>query len=259
LKFGNPIDEILSDNKLGSAELLEKINEFLLNKFSKGLSIEKDLKKIGNRFVEFQNIRHYVDELMSLPKSRIMQYLIDFEPNSITKFELIYKRFFPYIKDNTTIVTLSNSKTITEILKFAARKKTNLHIYISESRPVNEGTIMAEHLALFGINTTIITEAMIPKYVEKSDFSLIGADKLLNDGSVINKTGSRMLAIVSKYFNKPFYVATDKTKMSLNNEFVQSPHTQNEIYFSKTKKVIVAENYYFEKIESELITKIITD
>jgi translation initiation factor 2B subunit (eIF-2B alpha/beta/delta family) len=259
LKFSNPIDEILSDNKSGSAELLRKINEFLLNKFSEGLSIEKDLKKISNRFTEFQNIRSYIDELISLPESQIMQYLIDFEPNSITKFELIYEGFSHLVYDNTTIVTLSNSKTILEVLKFASVKRSNLRVIISESRPVNEGSVFAEELAKSGINTTLITEAMIPNYVEESDFSLIGADKLLNDGSVINKTGSRLLAIVSKYFNKPFYVAADKTKKSSNNDFVQTPHPKEEIYSSNSRKVNIAENLYFERIEAELITEIFTD
>jgi len=259
LRFSNSIDEILADNKSGSAELLEKINKFLLNKFTKGLSINKDLKRISKRFVEFQNISNYVKQISLLPESQILQYLIDFDAKSITKFELIYNNFSHLINETTTVVTLSNSKTITEVLKLAANKKRNLHIIISESRPINEGTLMAEELALFGIRTTLITEAMIPKYVEESDFALIGADKLLKDGSVINKIGSRLLAIVSAYFNKPYYVLADKTKQSRDDIFIQTSHNKKEIYLPKNKNLTVAENLYFEKIESKLITEIFTD
>lgn len=99
---------------------------------------------------------------------------------------------------------------------------------------------------------------MSASHVRKCDCVIIGADTVLRNRSVVNKVGSFQLALLCNYFQKPFYVITEKSKFSLKNEFKQIEESTDEIWKDAPKGVAI-KNIYFEKIPASLISKIITD
>ncbi|MBO8160560.1 MAG: initiation factor 2B [Thermosipho sp. (in: Bacteria)] len=132
-----------------------------------------------------------------------------------------------------SIVTISNSSTLFELFKAIKHK---LHIYIPESKPGGEGFELFEKLTQTHHNIKLINDLEIHKYIEISDYAISSADGVLENFDVVNKIGTKLLAIAAKYFNKPFYVIADKTKF-----FGANPKDSN-----------------FEIIPNSLITAIIT-
>ncbi|HSP87404.1 MAG TPA: hypothetical protein VLN45_04680, partial [Ignavibacteriaceae bacterium] len=94
--------------------------------------------------------------------------------------------------------------------------------------------------------------------VEKSDSVIIGADIVLSNGDVVNKIGSRSLAIACKYFNKPFYVITSSDKFSKKKNYLPEKNPAKEIW-EFNHKLLSKQNYYFEVVEKKLITKVISE
>jgi methylthioribose-1-phosphate isomerase len=87
---------------------------------------------------------------------------------------------------------------------------------------------------------------------------IVGADIILENGNVVNKTGSRNAAIICRHFHKPFIVLATKDKF-VNKKFYKSNQENPGEILSKRNKNIEVNNYYFEEIEKALVTRIITD
>ena len=172
--------------------------------------------------------------------------------------EKIYKNSFDELNKFRKFITISNSNTLLNYFKIFANDVKDISVIVCESRPVFEGRTFAENLIQLGVNVKLITEAMIANEIKNIDAAVIGADSILQNGNVINKVGSRILAITSKYYNKPFYVLSDKSKTSNTNFINQKDRPVEEIWDSNKRKIEI-ENYYFEEIEKELITKIFTE
>ncbi len=94
--------------------------------------------------------------------------------------------------------------------------------------------------------------------VKKSDAVIIGADSILKNKNVINKSGSLPLAVICKYHKKPFYVIAAKSKYSNRKKFKPVKEKGISVWdYSKEKLEIL--NYPFEEIDFSLITDIISD
>jgi translation initiation factor eIF-2B subunit delta len=117
---------------------------------------------------------------------------------------------------------------------------------------------MAKELAATGIKVELIIDAMMGIYVNEVDAAIIGADVVLKNGNVVNKTGSKALAVLCKEKKKPFYVVTTKSKVSKENIFKPKKQNPNEVWDDSVKNISVS-NIYFEEIERKLITNIFTD
>ncbi|CAG8957250.1 hypothetical protein HYFRA_00009452 [Hymenoscyphus fraxineus] len=111
----------------------------------------------------------------------------------------------------TNIVTLSASGTITAALSKLIRTHTKsgreIKLTILESRPKFEGVRVVNTLIksfdsdpeiMKNFKVDIVSDASIATALEGAHFLLLGADKVLPDGSVSNKIGSLTAAIVAK-------------------------------------------------------------
>jgi translation initiation factor 2B subunit (eIF-2B alpha/beta/delta family) len=254
------IKEILNDNISGSKELLSQINNY----FSK--SVQPDefnlqlLTELKDKFREFSAIENYLQNLISLikagkdPKDFFEEF--NYHENSLPK--LLLTKLKPFLKPDIKIITLSNSKTLLDVFLLLRKEREDFEIIVSESRPQNEGAIMGEMLSNNGIKTTLITEAMLGSAAKEADIGIIGADKILRDNSVINKTGSLTLAIALRFYSKPLLVLADKTKKSDEISFTPELYPPEEIIKNK-KSMMQVTNYYFERVDATLITNILTD
>lgn len=116
------------------------------------------------------------------------------------------------IADDSVILTHSISSTI--ISCFTELAKKSISAIITESRPGNEGCLVAERLSHLGIETQFITDAQLGLFVPKADVVLVGVDSILADGSVVNKAGTYLTALVAYDTGTPFYVCAESTKQS---------------------------------------------
>jgi translation initiation factor 2B subunit (eIF-2B alpha/beta/delta family) len=121
-----------------------------------------------------------------------------------------------------------------------------------------EGRLLAIDLVKEGIKVKLITDAMMGLYVNEIDAAIIGADEVLNNGNIINKVGSKALALLCKDQKKPLYVVSLRSKFSNKKYYKPKSENPNEVWDKKNKNFSV-QNIYFEEIEKKLITKVVTD
>ncbi len=259
-KYPEKLSDILNDKTSGSKELLAKLNEYLIELSAKGKIATELLQSLKKDFSEFSAIVNYLEQLLPLVDSPLQtkNFLLNYKRKELDLPKILCDKLKPFLKGRTKIITVSNSKTITDVFLLMKKQGYDFSVTVTESRPRNEGVIMANKLAGEGIETFLITEAMIGTEVKNIHLGIIGADKILNDGSVINKTGSLTLAIVLKYYQKPLIVLADKTKKSNENSYTPQIYPPEEILKNKNPMMHVT-NYYFERVNATLITKILTD
>ncbi len=114
--------------------------------------------------------------------------------------------------DATAVATLSRSGTV----RTAIRSLSPARVVVAESRPEREGVGVAEWAASdVDAAVTLTTEAGIPTALARAnvDAVLVGADSITPDGDVVNKTGTRVLALAARDAGVPTYVASSSFKI----------------------------------------------
>ena len=262
LSADKQLQNILNDTTSGSSEILLKLNNLIGANISDRRFIRTIIKKVGNNLSHFTAINMYIKKIDGLNKKAnnepLNLFLIEFDEKITRQYDIIFKKAEPLIKDMSTVLTISNSYTLLQFLKRWQNMNKPLNVIVCESRPMLEGRIFAKALLKNKIKVELITDVMAGLYMNGVDCVLIGADSVLLNGNVVNKVGSKTLAVLCKHFNKPFYVVTTKDKFIKRISFTPPFKNPNEIWNYKDKNLRIS-NVYFEVIENKFITKIISD
>lgn len=256
---GKSIDKIYSDKTSGSSEILEELHEHLQRE-QKMLEVFPELiNEVKFQFRSFQSVQKYLDELEGylIRKKKLDSFFKKYDSILVSAYSKIFEKNKKTLLKFDSFITISNSKTVYEILKKIKHDRKKLNVIISESRPKLEGRILAEKLSDLQVDVELITEAAVASKIKNVAAALIGADSILKNGNVINKTGSLTLASVCKFNSIPFYVAANRTKFSSNNKFEQKEMPPGEIWRHSNSKIKIA-NFYFEEIDKKFISKIFT-
>ncbi|MBE0525521.1 MAG: s-methyl-5-thioribose-1-phosphate isomerase, partial [Candidatus Thorarchaeota archaeon] len=121
------------------------------------------------------------------------------------------------IKPGYTIQTICNAGslatvhlgTVGAVVRVAHEKYNgDIKVYAAETRPRQQGARLTTYEFMEdNIDTTLITDGMIGTVFREGrvDCCVVGADRILRTGHVINKIGTYTMAITAKYHNIPFY------------------------------------------------------
>jgi translation initiation factor eIF-2B subunit delta len=258
----NKLNKILTDKSSGSSEIVNKINILFranLNDFS---FFKESIPILKSHLSHFAAINTYLKNIHNLLKidnqNLLNDFLSSFANLEKNKYELIFNKLYKIARRINSIITISRSGTLKEILKLWKQNNKYLKVVISESRPGNEGKLFAKELLKFGLKVELISDAMAALYVPRVDAAIIGADEILKNGNAINKVGSKALSLLCKVNNKPFYVLSTKSKFSQRIKFSTKKVDPSKLWNYQSEGLTVS-NIYFEEIEKKLITKIITD
>jgi methylthioribose-1-phosphate isomerase len=182
------------------------------------------------------------------------------------------------IKPGFTIQTICNAGslatvhlgTVGAVVRIAhERYNGDIKVYSAETRPRQQGA----RLTVFefmedNIDTTLITDGMIGTVFREGrvDCCVVGADRILRTGHIINKIGTYTMAITAKYHNIPFYsvAPTSTIDMETNPEdVIIEERDPDEIRIINGEYVTVPDakvyNPAFDITPPELIDAIITD
>ncbi len=254
------LNKIFNNKTSGSEELLSKLNSLLLRNCSNQNASFEIIKESKFKLKTFSTIQSYLSKVENLLKkdaSELKLYLENFESEHEQIFFNIYNKIKYELKNSKKIVTISNSKSVFEVLKFLQNDNKKLEIVIGESRPKNEGRILAKKLLKIGSKITFVVDSMLPNEIKTADYLILGADQIFKNGSIANKIGSISACLSAKYFNKPVYVVANKNKLSPLKSFKQESQKPTEVW-NYNHSLLTIKNYYFEIIPSGLITKIFT-
>jgi translation initiation factor 2B subunit (eIF-2B alpha/beta/delta family) len=111
-----------------------------------------------------------------------------------------------------TVLTLSYSGTVVNVLK-AVSKKKEIKVTVAESFPLGEGRRTADILSEAGIEVTLVTDSMVFSEARDCDLCLVGADAITPQ-ALINKVGTYAAVLASVQAGIPAYVASSTLKVT---------------------------------------------
>jgi len=118
------------------------------------------------------------------------------------------------------------------------------------------------------IPVTLITDTMVGYIMQNRAVSkvIVGADRILATGHIINKIGTLVVAILANHFHIPFYAAAPHSSFDLktrSDEVVIEERDPSEVAFIGDYRIapegVPIINPAFDITEPKLITGIITD
>ena len=109
-------------------------------------------------------------------------------------------------------------------------KKLNIHVWVDETRPRNQGA----NLTSFELNNENIDNSIIADntggllmMMKKIDLCIVGADRITKDGSVINKIGTYLKALAAFEHKVPFYVAIPYSTIDFESYYPKNIKIEN--------------------------------
>ncbi|OLS14055.1 MAG: translation initiation factor IF-2 [Promethearchaeota archaeon CR_4] len=165
------------------------------------------------------------------------------------------------------IFTHCHSSIVTGILIEAHKQGKQFDVICTETRPRYQGRLTAQELADAGIHVTQVVDSAMRWAIHnyEVDLILIGADAITSDGTVLNKIGSRLLALVAREEHVPFYVASPLLKYNPETVFGKwekiDMRDGNEIWgkYEKKPENIEILNPAFETVARTYINALITE
>ncbi len=84
-----------------------------------------------------------------------------------------------------------------------------VHVWVSETRPRNQGLLTAWELREAGVPHTLIADnaAGLLMMQDRVDLVIVGADRIAANGDTANKVGTYLKALAARAHGVPFYVA----------------------------------------------------
>lgn len=173
----------------------------------------------------------------------------------ITNFAL------PAIPTAGNVYTHCHSSTVTRILHEAARRKYRITLHQTETRPRYQGRITAAELASVMPVHHYVDSAM-RLAIRECQVALLGADAISDEGKVVNKIGSELVAETAARFDVPLYICTNSWKFdpATVHGFVEPIEERDakEVWSNPPRGVRI-QNPAFERISPNLITGIISE
>jgi ribose 1,5-bisphosphate isomerase len=168
------------------------------------------------------------------------------------------------ITDGMQILTHCHSSVVTNILITANQQKKKFEVICTETRPLFQGHITAKELINAGIKTTLIVDSAMRWAIKQKevDLILVGADAITSEGVVINKIGTRLLALAANEYNIPFYVATPIFKFDPDTAIGKLEKIEMRNYteiWADPPKNLNIENPAFETVSRNYIDGLITE
>ncbi|EMA38436.1 initiation factor 2B-related protein [Halococcus hamelinensis] len=153
-----------------------------------------------------------------------------------------------------TVVTLSRSGTVLDALRAA----TDVPVIVGESRPAREGVGVAQALAA-DRSVTLAVDAALPHLLatRSIDRVLVGADAVLPDGSVVNKVGTRGLALAAAHEGIPVYAVTSSDKIGLDADPDFEEGAREAVYDGE--EAIDVANPTFDRTPADAVTVVTED
>jgi len=169
--------------------------------------------------------------------------------------------------------------TATAPIYAAFDRGIDVHVWVDETRPLNQGTrLTAWELGKHGVKHTIITDNAGGYLMQqgKVDIIIVGTDRTTATGDVANKIGTYLKALAAKDNNVPFYVALPSSTFDwrLKDGVKQIPIEErdpDEIRYvhgldnNKTTRVLIcpptspAANFAFDVTPAKLVSGFITE
>ncbi len=169
--------------------------------------------------------------------------------------------------------------TVTSIIYHAQKMGIDLHVWVDETRPRNQGArLTVWELTQNGVKNSLITDNAGGLLMQKGmvDLVLVGCDRVTREGDATNKIGTYLKALAAYDNDIPFYVALPSstidwtTEDGLKNIPIEN-RDENEVKYveglcdNEIKSVLITEenaravNPGFDITPARLISGLVTE
>jgi translation initiation factor eIF-2B subunit delta len=270
------IKQIAEDNRSGAAEILRRAAEAL---FLLGDTEQKDIEyargAVVATCVAIVRAQPHMAPIVSLASEAVRAAHVATRPREVMQAAAASARRFSdnaalaqtaaishaadLILEGETIMTHSRSSTVLAALKHARALGTRFSVIATESRPMLEGRALAASLASEGVSVTLIADAAAAMALDRVDSVLTGADKVTPE-ALVNKIGTRMIALAARERAVPVYAICDTTKFTAYSDLGLSAgvRSADELWTGAPQGVGVF-NTYFEPTPLAYFTGIVTE
>ncbi|MFP4363094.1 MAG: S-methyl-5-thioribose-1-phosphate isomerase [Spirochaetia bacterium] len=99
--------------------------------------------------------------------------------------------------------------TVTALIYEAVKRGINLHVWVDETRPRNQGRLTSWELTQNNVKNTVICDNTGGHLMQHGlvDVVIVGTDRTARNGDAANKIGTYLKALAAKDNTIPFYVA----------------------------------------------------
>jgi translation initiation factor 2B subunit (eIF-2B alpha/beta/delta family) len=240
-----------------SRELVERIiqlKESILSERPASMATINMLKQVGLYILErgFSGVDSYILELKE-------KYIRALERAS----EIASRR----IVSGEVLLTNSNSFAVRKLLEHLAKQGKSIELYVTESRPGNEGLLVAEYAESLGFNVYLVVDSAARFFMKKVDKVVVGAEAVASNGAVVSKIGTSLVALVAKEARKRVFVVAPAVKFSpetFYGELLKLPEYDWELLVESDKAARIPENYrarvpIYDVTPPEYIDAIVTE
>jgi ribose 1,5-bisphosphate isomerase len=267
------VDYVKELEGLNPHEILKRMEE-----------VKKELLEARATEPTLRNGLNYVTRSLAKRMDDKKQPKLDNIPEAVLQFAVEYKKMLDQSKDaiaeygarripqssspnRFVIFTHCHSSVVTGILIEAHKQGKEFDVICTETRPRYQGRLTATELADAGIHVIQVVDSAMRWAIKnyEADLILIGADAITSDGTVLNKIGSRLLALVAREEHVPFYVASPLLKYNPETVFGGwekiDMRDGEEIWgkYEKKPKNIEVLNPAFETVARMYINALITE
>src|SRR5207249_388914 len=116
----------------------------------------------------------------------------------------------------SVVFTASYSQSVRDACRLAAREGCLGRLLVTESadaKGYSHGRLLAESLASTGVIADVIADAEAPNRVAEADVLWLGADTVLEDGSILNGAPSLAVAAAARAAGRPVRVICESAKL----------------------------------------------
>jgi len=143
-----------------------------------------------------------------------------------------------------------------------AEEGVPLHVWVSETRPRNQGLLTEWELRQEGIAATLLADSACGLVMARGevDCVIVGSDRTAANGDVCNKIGTYLKALAAKEHGIPFFVALPSSTLDLSAPNGASiPIEERAAIELTTLPDVHAVNPAFDVTPARFVTKLITE
>lgn len=206
-------DMIAKSNAETTSELMESIKEAseelklsLANPISASAGIEL--------FMRFVTTKNWAGGDFESHKQNLIYTALDFAKNTVPNCrERITHLLMPFIKDKSVIMIHGYSRVVMQALLTAKKEHgKRMHVYVTESRPTEQGLHTYKRLREEGIPCTVVLDSAVAYLMHRIDMCLLGAEAVAESGGIFNAVGSYQIGIIAKAAKKPVFAVAESFK-----------------------------------------------
>lgn len=167
------------------------------------------------------------------------------------------------IQNGDVVLAYSRSSSVLAALRAAKASGKLFDVVTTEARPNLEGRALAQELAELQIPVRLLVDALVGTAVEGADHVFVGADAVTARG-VVNKAGTRLLALAAREHRVPLHVVADTSKAWLKRGAPTTGvlsgrlHDPKEVWDAPPHGAEVV-NLYFDETPIELCTDLVCE